>query len=468
MDSIRQGTADLTTAIQETEARRQFMIFTDPFLSVSDVVLVRKQIEGERTLEDLSGQTVALVDRYAANDVLRAQHPDINYRVVPDVQTGLEKTSFGSVDGMVLSLPVASTMIERAQLTNLRVGSKTGYVYHLRFGVRDDAALLRDVLDKALGSITASTHKAIYDRWISLDALTTNPADTSSWQPLLLILGGLVMLLGVGMAWNWSLQHEVNRRTRELREAKADAEEMSRLKSAFLANMNHEFRTPLTSIIGFSETLRDEGMDETSDLFLRRINESGRRLLHALDSILHLSQLEAGVVQLQPQRLAVVQEVKAVAKRFREQAAHEDVTLEVIAPNSSAQAYADGAAFRRVLSSLLSNAIKFTDAGGQICVQVRTDDTDVILDVEDTGIGIDPAFVPKLYEAFEQESTGRSRQFEGVGLGLAIARSLTEMMSGSITLDSEKGVGTRFTVRIPRFHTSAFVRSTSEEFTNGV
>ena len=467
MDSIREGAADLTTAIQKTEARSRFMVFTHPFLSVSDVLLVRKEVEGKQTLNDLAGRTVALVDRYAANEALRAQYPDVTYRVVPDVQTGLEETSFGSVDGMVLSLPVASTMIERTQLTNLRVGSETGYVYNLRFGIRDDIPILRDILDKALGSMTASTHKTIYDRWISLDALTSPSEDRSAWYPLLLILGGLVVLLGIGMAWNGSLQHEVKRRTQELQEAKAKAEEMNRLKSAFLANMNHEFRTPLTSIIGFSETLCEQEMDDGSHLFLRRINESGRRLLHALDSILHLSQLEAGSMQLEPRRLDVVQEVESIVDRFREQAAHEDLQLDIVISDTPVQAYADAAAFRRVLSNLLSNAIKFTEAGGQVRICIRTDETDVIIDVEDTGIGIDPSFVPKLYDAFEQESTGMSRRFEGVGLGLAIARNLTEMMNGSIALDSEKETGTRFTIRIPRFHVEAFVQSASGTITNG-
>jgi signal transduction histidine kinase len=208
-------------------------------------------------------------------------------------------------------------------------------------------------------------------------------------------------------------------------------------------------------------------MDDGSHLFLRRINESGRRLLHALDSILHLSQLEAGSMQLEPRRLDVVQEVKSIVDRFREQAAHEDLQLDIVISDTPVQAFADAAAFRRVLSNLLSNAIKFTDAGGQVRICIRTDETDVILDVEDTGIGVDPSFVPKLYDAFEQESTGMSRRFEGVGLGLAIVRNLTEMMNGSIALDTEKQTGTRFTVRVPRFHAEAFVPSASGTITNG-
>jgi len=462
LDSVRQRAADLITTTQKTDARSRYMTFTDPYLSVPDVILVRKQVDGQVEMEDLAGQTVALVENYAANDYLRTNYPDVRYRTVADVEAGVEKVSFGSVDAMALGRPVASSAIDRMQVTNLRVAGTTGYEYTLRFGVRSDQPMLRRVLNKALGSITASRHKTIYDRWITLDDSTSYVETGAFWYTLFSVFGGLLVLLGAGGAWNWSLQREVDRRTEELQEAKMEAEEMHRLKSAFLANMNHEFRTPLTSIIGFSDTLIEHDLDPPADQFSRHINENGRRLLQTLDSVLHLSQLEAGSMRLEPERMNVVEEVERLASLFEEQAAQEELILQVEGPDSPIHARLDSAAFKRILGNLLSNAIKFTDPGGMVTVRVWEEDLDVGIEVEDTGVGIDPDFVPKLYDAFEQESSGTGREFEGAGLGLAITRKLTEMMGGSMLVESEKGEGTRFTVRLPRGRTGASAQMASD------
>lgn len=462
LDSVRQRRADLIAAIQKTNGRSQYMTFTDPYLSVPVVILVRKQVDGRIDMTDLSNRTVAIVEDYAANNYLRDRYPNVRYQIVPDVESGIEKTSFGSVDAMVLGLPVASSAIERTQITNLRVAGKTDYVYKFRFGVRDDYPILRRVLGKALGSITASHHKTIYDRWITLEDSTSYVETGRFWYTLFSVFGGLLVFLGAGAAWNWSLRREVDRRTEELQEAKAKAEEMNRLKSAFLANMNHEFRTPLTSIIGFSDTLIEQELEPPADQFSRHINENGRRLLQTLDSVLQLSQLEAGSMRLEPERIDLGAEVERLTGLFEEQAAQEELILRVERPDMPLHAELDPAAFERILGSLLSNAIKFTDAGGVITVRVREEDLDVLIEVEDTGIGIAPDFIPKLYDAFEQESVGTERKFEGAGLGLAITRKLTEIMGGSVAVESEKGEGTQFTVRLPRRRSGAAPQVTTE------
>ncbi|HKL88095.1 MAG TPA: ATP-binding protein, partial [Salinibacter sp.] len=465
LDSVRQRKADLITAVQKTEAREDYMTFTEPYLSVPDVILTRKQVDGQVGMGDLADHTVSLVRDYAANDYLRSRFPDVRYRAVPDVEAGLEKTAFGSVDAMVLALPVASAAIERSQITNLRVAGKTGYVYDLRFGVRGDRPLLRRVLGKALGSITAARHNTIYERWISLDDTTSYTETRSFWYGLFALFGGLLVLLGAGGAWNWSLQREVDRRTQALQKAKTEAEEMNRLKSAFLANMNHEFRTPLTSIIDFSDTLIEQRLGSPADRFVRHINENGRRLLQTLDSVLHLSQLEAGAMRLDSEPVSVGDEVERTAGLFEEQAAEKNLTFHVDGPDRPLRADLDPAAFQRILSNLLGNAIKFTEEGGRVTIQVQEDGLDAVVKVEDTGIGVDPDFMPKLYDAFEQESVGTDREYEGVGLGLAITRKLTELMDGSVVVDSEKGRGTRFTLRFPRRGSGAAAQAVSDAST---
>ncbi len=234
-----------------------------------------------------------------------------------------------------------------------------------------------------------------------------------------------------------------------LRAARDEAEEMNRLKSAFLANMSHEIRTPLTSIIGFSEVLGEQDLGEASR-FAHLIQRGGQRLLDTLNSVLDLSQLEAGSMQLAPKDINVGQEVEGAASFFTPRAEKEDVALHVHLPSDPVEAHLDASAVQRILNNLLGNAVKFTPAGGRIDVRLRTPADHVVIEVDDTGVGIDQDFLPHLFDAFRQESTGNARTFEGSGLGLAITHQLVQLMGGTIDVTTGKGEGTCFTVRLPR------------------
>jgi signal transduction histidine kinase len=234
-----------------------------------------------------------------------------------------------------------------------------------------------------------------------------------------------------------------------LRAARDEAEEMNRLKSAFLANMSHEIRTPLTSIIGFSEVLGEQDLGEASR-FAHLIQRGGQRLLDTLNSVLDLSQLEAGSMQLAPKDINVGQEVEGAASFFTPRAEKDDVALHVHLPSDPVEAHLDASAVQRILNNLLGNAVKFTPAGGRIDVRLRAPADYVVIEVDDTGVGIDQDFLPHLFDAFQQESTGNARTFEGSGLGLAITHQLVQLMGGTIDVTTGKGEGTCFTVRLPR------------------
>lgn len=229
--------------------------------------------------------------------------------------------------------------------------------------------------------------------------------------------------------------------------AREAAEEAARLKSAFLANMSHEIRTPLTAIIGFADVLCEGAEGETAE-FARLIRQGGQRLMETLDSVLALARLEAGGPRLVTRRVDLAEAVRAVAETYTSRAAERGLRLTV---DASAPVFvrANETALARVLTNLLSNAVKFTPEG-EVSIRVQgTGDVGEVV-VSDTGVGIAPAFVPHLFEAFKQESEGPGRTHEGNGIGLSLAKRLVDQMDGQLTATSEKGRGSTFSVRLPR------------------
>ncbi len=234
----------------------------------------------------------------------------------------------------------------------------------------------------------------------------------------------------------------------KLRKAKKAAEEASQVKTAMLANMSHEVRTPLTSIIGFSEILEDE-LEGNLEGFARRAHESSQHLLETLESVLQLSKLEAGAATLDREEMsirAVVQETVALLDPRAEEKA---ITIETECPPEPVTGFWNENAIHRITRNLLENAIKFTPERGRVEVRVEREAGWAALEVEDTGIGIQEESVPHVFQAFRQEYEGINREYQGSGLGLSIVNHLVEEHGGTIELETEKGEGTCFTVRLP-------------------
>ncbi len=242
---------------------------------------------------------------------------------------------------------------------------------------------------------------------------------------------------------------ERKQRERSLVEAKQDAEEAHRLKSAMLANMSHEIRTPLTSITGFAEVIEEE-LDGRLNAFARRIYQSGQRLMKTLDSVLQLSKLEAGAYDLEREPLSLDRLVEDTTELLRPSAAEKAITLTTAVQDSPIPGRWNEGALNRILENLLENAIKFTPEGGRVEVRTWAEDNAAVLEVEDTGVGIRKEALSEIFEAFKQESEGLTREYEGSGLGLPIVQRLVDAHGGALTVDTEKGGGSCFTVRLPQ------------------
>ena len=250
---------------------------------------------------------------------------------------------------------------------------------------------------------------------------------------------------------NAELEQRVIERTADLAAAKERAESADHLKSAFLAAMSHEVRTPLNSIIGFTGIVLQGlpgPLNEEQKKQLGMVQGSARHLLSLINDILDLSKIEAGQLEIEARPFDAREAVESVVRLVAPLAEKKGLTLTRKVAPEVGELTGDRRRFEQILINLVNNALKFSEKG-EVRVECAVDGRELVTRVADTGIGIRPEDLGKLFQAFRQIDTGLSRAYEGTGLGLSISKKLVEMLGGGISVESDWGVGTTFTFRLP-------------------
>ena len=276
------------------------------------------------------------------------------------------------------------------------------------------------------------------------------------------------------------LEQRVEERTRDLKQAKEDAEAASLSKAAFLANMSHELRTPLNAILGFAQLmLYDQDLNEQHQSDLQTICSSGNHLLVMINDILEMSKLEAGSVFLREKECYLYHIVDAARDMLALKADEKELTFDFkIHPDVPPYIYTDEGKLRQILINLISNAIKFTDVGHihirvfpkaieTIAGEISEVTHNLYFEVEDTGSGISESEISTLFEAFVQTASGRRLQ-EGTGLGLSISRNYVQIMGGQMSVTSKLGEGSTFKFYIPIKSLNLFSTDSSISSSNRV
>jgi CheY-like chemotaxis protein/nitrogen-specific signal transduction histidine kinase len=240
---------------------------------------------------------------------------------------------------------------------------------------------------------------------------------------------------------------EAKEREAELARARAAAEEAGQAKSRFLANMSHEIRTPMNGVIGVAELLSETRLSKMQREYVETILDSGRLLLDIINDILDLAKLQSGKATLEARAFSLTGAVEGVMRILEPLAAKKGLDLRLVAP-PDVSVLGDEGKLRQILLNLAGNAVKFTREGA-VTVTVRRLSGDVLqIEVADTGIGIAPDRIGRIFDSFSQGDNGIARQFGGTGLGLTICSMLAEQMGGGISVHSEVGHGSVFTLRV--------------------
>ncbi len=247
------------------------------------------------------------------------------------------------------------------------------------------------------------------------------------------------------------LEAIVHQRTQDLEREKHLSDAANRAKSEFLANMSHELRTPLTSILGFSSVLLQQvfgSLNEKQEQYLKSIYASGEHLLELINDLLDLSKIEAGREDLQLELIQIAELCQSSVEFIREHAENKGLQVSINLSPEVDTCIGDRRRLRQILVNLLSNAVKFTESGA-IALSVQHANQHVQFTVSDTGIGIAETDLSLLFQPFQQLESGLDRKYQGTGLGLALAQKLAQLHEGTITVTSELGKGSCFTLSLP-------------------
>ncbi len=293
------------------------------------------------------------------------------------------------------------------------------------------------------------------EKGVSVSIIITPPWWATWWAYLIYGLCAFSLLYGFRRyernRLNWKNQFKLDE-VKLMERAETD-----RMKSRFFANISHEFRTPLTLILGPSESIITKTTDENTKKQAGSIKKNAKRLLGLINQLLDLSKLEAGELKLKASFGNIVSFIKGITMSFESIAERKDITLKVNTTNDKIEIYFDKDKMTKILTNLLSNAFKFTTAGEEITVAINeTEKNSVEIIVRDTGIGISKEEIPKLFDRFYQVDSSQTREQEGTGIGLALTKELVELHKGTINVESKQGdlsagqAGwTEFTIELP-------------------
>jgi len=445
---------DALPCVAKTKERQRYFLFSEPYYSFQRVIIVKDNNNSVNGLKDLFGKRVALKDQSSHYSYLK-QFPAIKLRPYANEEEALKAVVDGRETIFVGNYANSSYIIKTNGYTNLKsIPINTEDKQYLYFASRSDWPILQSIINKGLASITREEKITIDNRWIGVQESADYTAIIRIVALVSAILAGIFL---VSLFWILRLRKEVAERRRievALQSAKEEAEFANFIKSAFLARMSHEIRTPLNAITGMSYLMKNTGINATQELYLGNIMQAAQNMLRIINDILDFSKIEAGQIEIEKMSFnldkLLQQVITLVSFKMDENGNRFQFSKGSHIP---VYFWGDPTRLEQILLNVMNNAVKFTKAGS-VTLDVRLNNLNMelyFLDfvIADTGIGMGPAELERLFKPFTQGDSSITRRFGGTGLGLSIVKSLVEAMGGDITVASSPGQGPTFTIHLP-------------------
>ncbi|MBH2035844.1 MAG: transporter substrate-binding domain-containing protein [Pseudomonadales bacterium] len=457
IDQIKSGQVDLIAGMSPSTEREADLLFTRPFLTSPNVLVVRAAPQSPSTLDEMAGKTLAVTQGNSTAQYLRQHHPQIKLIAAPLTAQAMEMVDRGEAQGAINSLIGARYMIPRQFQGRLKVTSTVGTdPARSTLATGLGSPELHSILDKALLSISPEEIDEMTQYW--RNDLMVEP---SYWlrhrQDILRAFAAAGALLLLALAWIVWQRRQIRQRQvllQQLQEAKDAADDANRAKTTFLATMSHEIRTPMNAMIGMLELAlkqAEQGIPDHSAIEVA--SSSAQQLLALIGDILDIARIESGHLSLAPERANLRKLVESVCRIFEGLARQKNLYWRVdLDAQSDCDVMIDPTRFKQVLSNLLSNAVKFTEVG-EVSLTLRVEPKRashlaVSVLINDNGIGISEFDQKRLFSPFVQAGNNPQSGRQGSGLGLVISRTLCEMMGGRLQLDSALGQGTKIDVQL--------------------
>jgi signal transduction histidine kinase len=468
LDRLEKGEIDLMPDVAYTAERERLYSFHKvPVLSSWYEVYAPKG-SNISSIFDLNKKKILVLDRSVQQQAFARLSKgfglDVDLVSVSDYKAMFETVAKGEADAAITNRFYGLMHAKLYGMENTAVVFEPSDLFFA--APKKDSLLLLNAIDGRLAALKKDPESAYY---ISLKRWTSEAVHFKlpEWLRIFALAAALVLLISLG--GSFVLKHQVDIRTRELRQinqeieqrikertaelavAKDRAESADRLKSAFLATMSHELRTPLNSIIGFTGILMQGlagAVNPEQAKQLGMVQNSANHLLSLINDVLDISKIEAGQLEVSLKRYDFRQSINKVAAIIRPLAEAKKLELRIsIAPGVN-EVVSDQRRVEQIVLNLLNNAVKFTEKGS-VHLECHVEGDAMVISIADTGIGIRPNDLKKLFKPFSQIDTGLSRNHEGTGLGLAICNKLVEKLGGAIRVESNYNAGSTFTVSLP-------------------